>query len=166
LLTLYFVLYRAPDLALTQILVDTVTLLLVVTLLARYPKSAQAGEEAERKQGWPQAATAGVLAVGFGVVMTALGLLVTARLHERPIGPWFMEQAVPLAEGSNVVNTILVDFRGFDTLGEIAVLTIAMTGCLGLMFRRRRTREEFRAGPVGPAGLGVEHASEGQGGKG
>jgi multicomponent K+:H+ antiporter subunit A/multicomponent Na+:H+ antiporter subunit A len=166
LLTLYFVLYRAPDLALTQILVDTVTLLLVVTLLARYPKSAQAGEDVERRRRWPQAATAGVLAVGFGVVMTALGLLVTARMHERPIGPWFVEHAVPLAEGSNVVNTILVDFRGFDTLGEIAVLVIAMMGCLGLMFRRRRTREEFQAGAVGPAGLGVEHEPEGQGGKG
>ncbi len=154
--TVYFVAYQAPDLALTQILVETILLVLVVTLLARFPSSAQVGEESNRR--WsPRHWVAAGLSVSFGAVMTGLGLLVTARPHPDPIGPWYLEKTLPLAEGANAVNTILVDFRGFDTLGEITVLVVAMLGCLGLMFRRRRTPAERRAGPLGPAGMGIEH---------
>lgn len=135
--TVYFVLYHAPDLALTQILVETVSLVLVALLLARFPQSAQAGEEADRR--WiPRQWIAAILAMLFGATMTALGLLVTARPHPERFGGWFNEQTIPLAEGANAVNTILIDFRGFDTLGEITVLVVAMLGCLGLLFRRRR----------------------------
>lgn len=153
--TLYFVLYHAPDLALTQILVDTVTLILVVVLLARFPRSAQEGEESDRRWSWKQAGVT-VVAVGFGATMTLLGLLMTARPHPEPIGPWFARATVPLAEGMNAVNTILVDFRGVDTMGEITVLVIAMLGCLGLLFRRRRSPEERAAGAMGPPGLGTQ----------
>lgn len=153
--TVYFVLYRAPDLALTQILVDTVSLVLIVTLLARFPKSAQAGEEVGRRWSGRRWMALGV-AAGFGVMMTAMGVLVTARPHSSPVGGWYLEKTVPLAEGANAVNTLLVDFRGFDTLGEVTVLVVAMLGCMGLLFRRRRTQAERRAGAMGPAGLGIE----------
>jgi len=53
---------------------------------------------------------------------------------------------------------VLVDFRGLDTLGEITVLVITTLGCLGLLMRRKRTREEYRSGPTGPAGMGLEQA--------
>jgi multisubunit Na+/H+ antiporter MnhB subunit len=159
--TVYYVLYRAPDLALTQILVETVALVLVVTLLARFPRSAQSGEESATRWTLARWGTLGV-AVAFGGSMTLLGLLVTVRPHPDPIGPWFNTRTVSLAEGANAVNTLLIDFRGFDTLGEITVLMIAMLGCLGLLFRRRRTAAERREGPMGPAGLGVHHgAAEG-----
>lgn len=153
--TVYFVLYRAPDLALTQILVETVSLVLIVTLLARFPRSAQAGEDSDRR--WTVRRVVAVLvAVGFGVMMTALGLLVTARPHARPIGHWYMEKTMPLAEGANAVNTLLIDFRGFDTFGEVTVLVVAMLGCLGLLFRHRRSVAERRAGPLAAPGLGIE----------
>jgi hypothetical protein len=64
------------------------------------------------------------------------------------------------AEGSNAVNTILVDFRGFDTLGEITVLVIATLGCLGLLMRYKRTPEEYKQGPLGPPGFGVDEKTK------
>jgi multisubunit Na+/H+ antiporter MnhB subunit len=160
----YFVLYRAPDLALTQILVDTVALVLIVYLLSRFARAAQQGETRDRPRAAGQAARIAI-ATGVGVMMALLGLLVTARPGERPIGPWFLETTVPLAEGANAVNTILVDYRGFDTLGEITVLVIAALGCVGLLLRRKRTATEFREGPLGPPGYGVHHPDTREGGR-
>lgn len=151
----YFVLYRAPDLALTQILVETVTLVLALLLLARFPRSAQEGEEQRR----PARVRRGfhlLLALGMGGLATALVLLMTANPHPDPMGRGFLEHTVGLAKGRNAVNTILVDFRGFDTLGEITVLVIATLGCLGLLMRYKRTPEEYRQGPLGPPGFRVE----------
>lgn len=150
----YFVLYRAPDLALTQILVETVTLILVLLLLARFPRSAQEGED----QGRPvklRRVLHMLLALSVGGLATMLVLVVTASPHPDPLGPLFLRHTVELAKGSNAVNTILVDFRGFDTLGEITVLVIATLGCLGLLMRYKRTPEEYRQGPLGPGGFGV-----------
>jgi hypothetical protein len=62
---------------------------------------------------------------------------------------------VPLAAGTNAVNTVLVDFRGFDTLMEVTVLVVATIGAMGLFMRYRRTAEERRAGAMGPPGLGL-----------
>jgi len=153
--TIYFVLYRAPDLALTQILVETVSLVLIVTLLARFPRSAQAGEDSDRR--WTLGRVVALaVAIGFGAMMTAMGLLVTARPHPDRIGWWFLEKTQSLAKGANAVNTLLVDFRDFDTFGEITVLVVAMLGCLGLLFRHRRTASEFQAGAKGAPGLGIK----------
>jgi multicomponent K+:H+ antiporter subunit A/multicomponent Na+:H+ antiporter subunit A len=151
----YFVLYRAPDLALTQILVETVTLILVLLLLARFPRPAQEGEE-RRKPGMLERAFHMILALSVGGVAAAMVLLVTANPHPDPIGRNFLDHTVELAKGGNAVNTILVDFRGFDTLGEITVLVIATLGCLGLLMRYKRTPEEYKLGPLGPPGFGVE----------
>lgn len=151
----YFVLYRAPDLALTQILVETVTLILVLLLLARFPHSAQAGEE-RRKPVKLRRVFHILLALSVGGLATALVLVVTATPHADPIGRNFLAHTVELAGGSNAVNTILVDFRGFDTLGEITVLVIATLGCLGLLMRYKRTPEEYQQGPLGPPGFGVD----------
>jgi NADH:ubiquinone oxidoreductase subunit 5 (subunit L)/multisubunit Na+/H+ antiporter MnhA subunit len=151
----YFVLYRAPDLALTQILVETVTLILVLLLLARFPRSAQEGEE-RRKPVMLERAFHMILALSVGGVVTAFVLVVTGNPHPDPIGRNFLDHTVELAKGGNAVNTILVDFRGFDTLGEITVLVIATLGCLGLLMRYKRTPEEYKLGPLGPPGFGVE----------
>lgn len=155
----YFVLYRAPDLALTQILVETVTLILVLLLLARFPHSAQEGEE-RRKPAPAQRVLHMGLALGVGGLATLLILLATATPAPLPIGPGFLAQTLPLAEGSNAVNTILIDFRGFDTLGEITVLVIATLGCLGLLMRYKRTPEEYRQGPHGPPGSGLGYPDQ------
>ncbi|MFN7138797.1 MAG: hydrogen gas-evolving membrane-bound hydrogenase subunit E, partial [Limisphaerales bacterium] len=154
--TFYFVLYQAPDLALTQILVEAVTLILILLLLGRFPKSAEKGEVLKTFSKARQSFNLLVSAL-VGLMMTAFILMVTNKPHPEPIGTSFLEETVPLAEGSNAVNTILVDFRGFDTMGEIAVLVIAMLGCLGLLSRYKRTAEEYKAGPMGPPGFGIDH---------
>ncbi|MCX8157905.1 MAG: proton-conducting transporter membrane subunit [Verrucomicrobiae bacterium] len=154
LICFYFVLYRAPDLALTQILVEVVTLFLILLLLGRFPKSAEEGEVSWQAPGWRQAINAG-LAAGVGILTTALILVATSQPAQQRLGDFFLAQTVPLAEGRNAVNTILVDFRGFDTLGEIAVLLIATLGGLGLLMRYKRTREEYQQGPLGPPGFGT-----------
>ncbi len=148
----YFVLYRAPDLALTQILVETVTLILVLLLLARFPRSAQEGEDRHKAVKLRRVFHM-LLALSVGALATALVLVVTAHPHPHPIGRGLLANTVELAKGRNAVNTILVDFRGFDTLGEITVLLIATLGCLGLLMRYKRTPEEYRQGPLGPPGF-------------
>ena len=70
------------------------------------------------------------------------------------LGDRLAARTVDLAEGTNAVNTTLVDFRGFDTLGEITVLLIATLGALGLLMRYKRTPEEYRQGPLGAPGMG------------
>ncbi|MBK9139728.1 MAG: DUF4040 domain-containing protein [Verrucomicrobia bacterium] len=159
--TFYFVLYRAPDLALTQILVEVVTLILVLVLLGRFPRSAERGEHTWRPPPLRRALNLS-LAVGVGGLMTTLVLWMNARPAAGRIGDWFPAHTEALAEGTNTVNTILVDFRGFDTLGEITVLLIATLGALGLLMRYKRTPEEYRQGPLGPAGMGLHHPEEGK----
>ncbi|HMP84092.1 MAG TPA: proton-conducting transporter membrane subunit, partial [Verrucomicrobiota bacterium] len=150
----YFVLYRAPDLALTQILIEVVTLFLILILLGRFPRSAELGEITHKHLPARKILNMAI-ALGVGGLTTTLILLVTASPAENRLGDLFLSQTVPLAEGSNAVNTILVDFRGFDTLGEITVLVIAMLGGLGLLMRYKRTAAEYKEGPMGPPGFGT-----------
>jgi NADH:ubiquinone oxidoreductase subunit 5 (subunit L)/multisubunit Na+/H+ antiporter MnhA subunit len=154
LIAFYFVLYQAPDLALTQVLIEAVTLMLILLLLARFPKSAEQGE-LTRKSGGARRVYNMIVAVGMGGMVTAFVLLVLAEPHPEPIGRLFLAHTVELAAGSNAVNTILVDFRGLDTLGEITVLLIAMLGGLGLLMRYKRTAQEYKRGPMGAPGFGV-----------
>lgn len=154
LITFYYVLFRAPDLAMTQILVETATLLLVLLLLARFPRSCETAELHHRvsrpRQAWNVA-----LSVAVGGLAMVAALLGMSHKHAAPAGDFYLEGSVPLAHGTNVVNTILVDFRGFDTLLEITVLVVACLGSLGLLMRYRRTAEEYAAGAMGPAGYGL-----------
>lgn len=150
----YFVLYRAPDLALTQILVEVVTLFMILILLGRFPRSAETGEVTHNHPGWRQGLNL-TLALGVGALTTTLILITNAAPSEKRLGTFFLDQTVQLAEGSNAVNTILVDFRGFDTLGEITVLVVAMLGGLGLLMRYKRTTAEYKEGPMGPPGFGT-----------
>jgi multisubunit Na+/H+ antiporter MnhB subunit len=155
----YFVLYRAPDLALTQILVEVVTLFMVLILLGRFPRSAERGEIDNQPGPWRRGLNV-ALSLGVGGLMTSLVLLVMNTPAEQRLGQLLLEQSIPLAAGSNGVNTILVDFRGADTLGEITVLVVATLGCLGLLMRYRRSRAEYEAGPMGPPGYGIDETPE------
>lgn len=155
--TFYFVLYRAPDLALTQILVESATLILVLALLSRFPKSAQRGEDTEILNGGRNVMNA-VISVGLGLVVTAMILVANAVPPKHRLGQAILEQTVEQAEGSNAVNTILVDFRGFDTLGEISVLVIAVLGAIGLFFRYKRSDRERAQRAMGAPGFGIFHS--------
>ncbi|HQY27996.1 MAG TPA: monovalent cation/H+ antiporter subunit A [Burkholderiaceae bacterium] len=116
--SLAFVHFSAPDLALTQILVEVVTIVLMMLALNWLPQ--ESPPERHRLRRWRDAAIAA--AAGLGVAAIAFAVL---ERPSRSISPYFLETSVPQGGGSNVVNVILVDYRGFDTLGEITVLGIA-----------------------------------------
>lgn len=147
--TFYYVLFRAPDLALTQILIETATLVLVLLLLGRFPRACELGVRDSHPTRLSRVLKL-LVALATGGTMTLLLAAVTGQPHPSPIGPAFLAASQPLAHGDNAVNTLLVDFRGLDTLLEITVLLIATLGCLGLFLRYRRTPEEWRAGEKGP----------------
>jgi len=132
---LTFVKFSAPDLALTQLSVEVVTIVLL--LLALYflpsitPRESGAGRHTR------DLVLAGLAGVGAG----GLAWAVLTRPYESIAG-YFLENSVPGGGGTNVVNVILVDFRGFDTLGEITVLAIAAIGIYALLEGLRLTAPE------------------------
>jgi multicomponent Na+:H+ antiporter subunit A len=79
-----------------------------------------------------------IIALATGGLMTLLVLTATAEPTDTTIAQYFAEQSQPLAHGRNIVNVILVDFRGFDTLGEITVLSVAAIGVYALLKLRPR----------------------------
>ena len=124
--TLAFVHFSAPDLALTQITVEVVTTVLLLLALFFLP-----GGEREHEPHGRRALDVMLAAlVGLGAAALALGVL--TRPYESIAGFYFAN-AKPVGGGDNVVNVILVDFRGFDTLGEITVLAIAATGIYAML---------------------------------
>ena len=137
---LTFVLFGAPDLAMTQFLVETLTVILFVLVFYHLPESRIVSSRAAR---WRDA----LLAACVGAVMSALVLVGTPE-HYPPISDYFAEHSVPDGHGRNVVNVILVDFRGLDTLGEITVLAVAAIGVFALLKLRRRTDDASGANPV------------------
>lgn len=124
--TMVFVTLSAPDLALTQITVDVVTTVLLLMSLSLLPQLT--AYESSRTRRWRDAA----LAIGGGLGIGWIAWLILTRDHNS-ISWFFVQQSLPLGGGSNIVNVILVDFRGFDTFGEITVLGIAGIGALCLM---------------------------------
>jgi multisubunit Na+/H+ antiporter MnhB subunit len=142
----FFMLQRAPDLALTQMLIESATLVLLLLLLGRFPQAAQAADEAD-KDFTPRKGLAAVLSIATGFAVFFLILYMTSKPHPHPMGRHFLEQTLPLAHGANAVNTVLVDFRGFDTMFEITVLCIAALGCLGLLMRPRGPRKDKESRP-------------------
>ena len=124
--SLAFVRMSAPDLALTQLLVEIVTVLLL--LLAMYFLPAESPPEPSRAR----LARDALVAVVAGSAVAALAWALLTRPFES-IAWYYLENAKPEGGGYNVVNVILVDFRGFDTLGEITVLGIAAVGILALL---------------------------------
>lgn len=150
-IAIWYVLRGAPDLALTQILVETVTLIVAVLVVVRMPD----------KQLWtPQrgamARTVRIsLAVGAGLLMTVLALMMPGQRVDRPISDGLIANAYVQGGGRNAVNIILVDVRGWDTFGEISVLVAAAIGVSSLIFlgnprmsRFRRTSHTSLAPPV------------------
>ncbi|MBA4156660.1 MAG: DUF4040 domain-containing protein [Gemmatimonadetes bacterium] len=132
-MAIYYVLFRAPDLALTQLLVETVSLILLLLIFRRMPRLGRDTRTRGRK--WAHATTAVVVGVATGGLAWAAGSHIAAN----PAGAEQLALSYPVAQGRNVVNVILVDFRGVDTFGEIAVLAIAALGAVAL-FRAGRDR--------------------------
>ncbi|MFZ2261974.1 MAG: hydrogen gas-evolving membrane-bound hydrogenase subunit E, partial [Luteococcus japonicus] len=108
----------AADVALTQMLVEILTVVMMVMLLVRLPEGFHPSSTARRT-------IAAVVALAVAGVGFLLACLVTAQDHASATGGWFLGNAMDLTGGGNVVNTILVDFRALDTLGELTALGMA-----------------------------------------
>lgn len=131
-MVLLFATSGAPDLALTQILVETVTLVAFALVLRRIPS--RMGEH--NASVWPVARA--VLGAAVGATMAAVALVATAARSTEPISDRFPDLAYHLGHGKNVVNVALVDLRGWDTMGELSVLILAATGVASLVFVTHR----------------------------
>ena len=138
LVSFYFVLAKAPDLALTQILVETASLLLVLMLIMRLRKAGQRDRPAIESAGSKGIRLILAVLAGAGA---AGGLLVFQMPTGAPrLGDLLLENSLTGAKGANAVNTTLIDFRGLDTMFEILVLLVATLGCLGLLMRKQADR--------------------------
>jgi multicomponent Na+:H+ antiporter subunit A len=130
---LIYILFGAPDLAMTQFCIETLTIILFVLVLYRLPRfSILSGRRARTRDA--------LVALANGAIITALVLAAASEPAGQLISRYFTENALPLAHGRNVVNVILVDFRALDTLGEITVLALASLGVY-ILLRMRKNGE-------------------------
>lgn len=125
-ISLGFVKFSAPDLALTQLAVEVVTIILLLLALYFLPQSTPKESSTFRL------GRDALIAIASGVSASVLTLAVLSR-DFAPISDFFIQNSVPGGGGTNVVNVILVDFRGTDTLGEIAVLALAGLGIYAML---------------------------------
>lgn len=133
-----FLFSGAPDLALTQLAVETVFVVVAAVALRRYRQRQDAGAGAGRAGAWRAA-----VALAFGLLLGAVLLALSGRPLDPAMADYFLAQSVPQAHGRNVVNVIIVDFRALDTLGEIAVVMFAALAAWPLARRlpsRRKNR--------------------------
>ncbi|RDZ09750.1 Na+/H+ antiporter subunit A [Priestia megaterium] len=134
-LSLFFVLFRAPDLALTQLVIETVSVSLFLLCFYYLPEFRK--RKVRGKFQLPNL----LVALLVGTTVTLLGISANSTKLFESISHYFIENSYEKAGGENMVNVILVDFRGFDTLFEITVLCIAALAIYG-MIRLRLTKEE------------------------
>jgi multicomponent Na+:H+ antiporter subunit A len=137
-----FVIQGAPDLALTQAAIETLSTVLFVLVLRKLP------DRFERRSSPFTRSVRVVIAVAVALTVFAFDIVARQARRVPPVSTEMVDRALPDAEGRNVVNVILVDFRGADTLGEITVLVAAAIGAVALARAGRRPR---RAQPE-PAG--------------
>ncbi|GGJ83684.1 Na(+)/H(+) antiporter subunit A [Lentibacillus kapialis] len=117
--SLLFVIYRAPDLALTQLVVETVSVALFLLCFYHLPDLKKRNEPLKTKT------INTIISVGFGAMVTMIGISAHSSDWFGTISDYFLKTSHSLGGGDNVVNVILVDMRGLDTLFEITVLGIA-----------------------------------------
>jgi len=130
-IAILFVVFRAPDLALTQIIVETVTTALFLLCFYFLP------EWTKEKSTRSTKVFNGIIAISVGTVVTVLALIVQGNKMFESISVYF-EDSYELAGGKNIVNTILGDFRAFDTMLEVVVLFIAGIGVFTLIKLKAR----------------------------
>jgi multicomponent K+:H+ antiporter subunit A len=140
---LTFVRMSAPDLALTQMLVEIVTAVLLLLGLRWLPKRQLRAQEGPNLRAVGRHARDLAIAAACGLGLAALAYAVMTRPLPDTISGYFMRNAYALGGGTNVVNVIIVDFRGFDTLGEITVLAVVSLTVYALLRRFRPARESL-----------------------
>ncbi|MEX1173407.1 MAG: hydrogen gas-evolving membrane-bound hydrogenase subunit E [Chloroflexota bacterium] len=147
-IALVYLLFGAPDLAMIQVLIETLIIILFVLVFHHLPRFVTVSSSASRMRD-------AVVALAAGTLMGTLVLATSVRPHEA-ISSFFLEASYLEARGRNVVNVILIDFRGLDTLGEVTVLAVAGIGVFALLkLRPDRRADRVQAG----AGAAAEERS-------
>jgi multicomponent Na+:H+ antiporter subunit A len=131
-ISLIYLYYSAIDLAITQILVETLVVVMFVLVLQKLPKFAKLSSKKTKIRDF-------IIALSFGSVMTVMAIKAIHLDFNHPISDYFVEKSYLEAFGKNVVNVILVDFRALDTMGEVIVLIIAATGA-ALLFNVKKNK--------------------------
>jgi multicomponent Na+:H+ antiporter subunit A len=133
-MAMLFTFFGAPDLAMTQLVIETLTVILLALAFYHLPTFRHVSSVRVR-------AIDLAIALGAGVIVTLLVLAALDVQTPTPVSDFYLEHSYKHAHGRNVVNVILVDFRGLDTLGEITVLTIAALGAAALLKLRPKKQE-------------------------
>lgn len=123
-MSLFFIILSAPDLALTQLLVESVTLILYILVLRELPVGMHPEKPSSRKR----ISLRVFISVTFGAFIAFLSFFSHSNRLYTPISWFYTQNSKTLGGGNNVVNVTLVDFRGLDTMGEITVLCLAAFG--------------------------------------
>jgi multicomponent Na+:H+ antiporter subunit A len=145
---LLFAFFGAPDLALTQILVETLTLVLFALVIRHLPALGSCEYSSKPRRRWDLLIA---LLAGSALTLAMLAVRGAPSPEDVRVSSEMVARSLPEAQGRNVVNVILVDFRALDTLGEICVLAIAGLGVAGLLLgphRRDRRGEQAIATPL------------------
>jgi len=133
---LFFVIFNAPDLALTQLVIETISVALFLMAFYHLPKL---GKREERMRFQLNRA---VVSITIGAMVTLVALSAHSQKLIPSISKYYEETVYSLAGGGNIVNVILVDYRGFDTLFEITVLGIAGMAILAMIKLRLNRKEK------------------------
>ena len=134
-----FIVQGAPDLALTQVAIETLTTVLFVLVLRRLPDRFERTSTSRRR------VLRVAISLAVGVMVFSFAIVSRGSRQAEPVSSEIIERSLPEGHGKNVVNVILVDIRGFDTFGEITVLASAAIGAVALARagggRRRRSAQ-------------------------
>jgi len=125
-IAIIYLIFSGIDLAITQLLVETLTMVIFVLVIFKLPRFAKLSSRASKIRD-------GLIALSVGSFMTGVSLQAQSLNLKNPISDYFIKNAPDKGFGNNIVNVILVDFRSLDTLGEITVLLIAGLGVVALL---------------------------------
>ncbi|MCK2089631.1 DUF4040 domain-containing protein [Thauera aromatica] len=144
-LALVFLAARAPDVAITQLMVETLTVVFLAQVLRRLPPTRQVGSRKPAARRFHA-----LVAIVIGTVVTAMMLITVSQPLPGNIAQWYLDHSLAAGQGANVVNVILVDFRALDTLGEILVVALAGLAAAPLLGGGRRHRHAAKRIGNGP----------------
>ncbi|EGR0418881.1 DUF4040 domain-containing protein [Vibrio cholerae] len=138
--TLVFMIYSAPDVAKTLLLVETLMVVFVVLLMRHMPDLSTVARHSV-----PRRTLNAVIASVIGASVTLILLNITAHPIDTTLSDYFARQSVPGGHGRNIVNVILVDFRAFDTLGEVIVVVMASLVAISLLPKRTEQPQKIHS---------------------
>lgn len=131
-----FVIFRAPDIALTQLVIETISVALFLLCFYHLPKLKKSNDKPRTKL------VNMIISIGFGALMTMVSISAHSTDWFNSISEYFIETSKTLGGGNNIVNVILVDMRGLDTMFEITVLGIAALAVFGLIKLKKKKGAE------------------------